>query len=437
MSRSVVVAILAFSILILANLALFGFLSFGPLSKKMVTERLVQELNDARSLMKTEFEENPLHHRAAKKVAPMLRRYEQIEAILLLDSEGRVIHRQRIHEETLKFDASTSSQDSPSPPKGSSSWAANMDEGPNLRHQNVLSPSGNQQAAVALEYDSKNIENEVNQVRKELFSKLLLSLTVSIVLLISGGVYVIHAYKRNKVFEQKARKADKMAYVGTLAAGLAHEIRNPLNSMNMNLQLIREEILDMGLGQNTEIQEMFNGTSREINRLSKLVTSFLAYARPTQLVTKVQNINALIRDIIEFVDQEIQSHGVILQEKLGADLPDIPIDEPQLRQALLNVFQNAIQVLSPGKKLLIETRLAGTDNLIISVEDEGPGIAPDRMDDIMKVFYSTKKGGTGLGLPIAQRIAEQHGGGLKIESKVGQGTKVIFILPIAPKEESA
>jgi len=433
LSRSIVIAILAFSSLILANLALVGFLSYGPLSEKVVTEKLVQELNEARSLMREEFEANPFHHRAAQIVAPMLKKYHQFQAIVLLDSSGHIVHRETIHKEVVRVNKT---RVVPTPfldleqsnPRGTGQKLTDAEgltvNAPSGRMATKSLPGG-----VALEYDQAMIDSEVAQIRKELFKNLLWALSISILLLISGGIYVIHSYKRNKIYQLKARNADKLAYVGTLAAGLAHEIRNPLNSMNMNLQLIREDLSEMGLGQNTEIQDMFDGTSNEINRLSRLVSSFLAYARPSQLSAKKQSINPVVQELSEFLAPELEKQEINLVLNLSKDLPEILLDESQIRQALLNVVQNAIQVLEKGQNITITTRLAGTDHLLVIIEDEGPGIAQENIENIVKVFYSTKRGGTGLGLPIAQRIAEQHGGGMKIESDVGKGTRITFVLP--------
>jgi len=442
LSRPILLAILAFSSLIFANLTLFAFLSFGPLSQKVVTEKLIQELDDAHSLMRKEFQSSPLHHRAAKRVAPLLKRFQQFRAILLLDSNGRVIHREVIRKDVISGHKASRIktplegphfQDKVTPMVVRNSL-------PNADGSKVFGIGADfqpkpQQGGVALEYDSEFIQNEVEEVRQDLFTKLLWAIALSILLLFTGGIYVVHAYKRNKKFQLKARKADELAYVGTLASGLAHEIRNPLNSMNMNLQLIREDLVEMGLGQNTEIQDMFDGTSKEIHRLSKLVSSFLAYARPAKLLIKVQDVNQVVRETADFVFQEIKERDIHLDLSLDTDMPDIPLDENQMRQALLNVIQNAIHVLGDGQKLSITTRLAGAENLILVIEDEGPGIAPESLKEINKVFYSTKRGGTGLGLPIAQRIVEQHGGGLKLESTVGVGTKITFILPLVPVEE--
>ncbi|PIE91516.1 MAG: hypothetical protein CR997_00670 [Acidobacteria bacterium] len=438
LSRSILWAILAFSSLIVANLTVFAFLSFGPLSEKVVTEKLIQELNDASSLMRREFEASPLQHQAAQRVAPLLRKFRQFQAILLLDSEGKVIYREVIQKDLAREASPEKTRtrlSEPSEMKRISNAESTLVDGARISGiQNGEGTPANDN--IALEYDSEFIQNEVQQVREQLFRQLVWAIAVSVILLITGGIYVVHAYKRNKKFQAQALKADRLAYVGTLASGLAHEIRNPLNSMNMNLQLIREDLVDMGLGQNTEIQEMFDGTSKEINRLSKLVSSFLAYARPSQLNPRVQSVNGVIQEVADFVSPEIEEREIRLELQLNEQLPQVPLDENQMRQALLNVIQNAIHVLAPQQLLRIITRKVGADHIIIAIEDEGPGIGPESLKEIHKVFYSTKKGGTGLGLPIAQRIAELHGGGLKIESAVGKGTTVTFVLPIQKREDA-
>ena len=114
----------------------------------------------------------------------------------------------------------------------------------------------------------------------------------------------------------------------------------------------------------------------------------------------------------------------------ASDLPEIPMDTGQMKQALMNVIQNGVQVLDPGGLLEIRTRKAAGDKVLIIIRDEGPGISPEELKNIFKVFYSTKRGGTGLGLATAQRIVELHQGGIKVDSKVGSGTGFTFILPI-------
>jgi len=140
-------------------------------------------------------------------------------------------------------------------------------------------------------------------------------------------------------------------------------------------------------------------------------------------------INDVVENIVGFLRPEIQEGGLVLNLDLSKSLPEIPLDESQMKQALLNVIQNAVQVSQPGEKISVTTRLGGGDKILVIVADHGPGIAPQELENIFKVFYSTRRGGTGLGLPIAQRIVELHGGGIKVESSVGVGTTITLIIP--------
>jgi len=285
------------------------------------------------------------------------------------------------------------------------------------------------QNQIAIEYSPDAINHEVDQLRQDLYRKLGYAIGLSLLLLMVGGFYVIWAYRRGQRLQVEARKADRLAYVGTLASGLAHEIRNPLNSMNMNVQLLQEEIEELGMGESEDIGDMFDSTKREIQRLERLVSSFLSYARPTQIQTKLLNINDVVESVVGFLRPEIEQVGLILDLNLSKSLPEIPLDDNQMKQALLNVIQNAVQVSQKGQNISITTRMGGGDKILVVVADQGPGIAPQELESIFKVFFSTRRGGTGLGLPIAQRIVELHSGGIKVESSVGVGTTITFILP--------
>jgi signal transduction histidine kinase len=297
---------------------------------------------------------------------------------------------------------------------------------------------GNAQGALpedtrlVLEYDPARIEEELSMLRSEVNKKLWIAIGLSLVLLLIGAGYVIWAYKRNKLLQRQAQKADRMAYVGTLASGLAHEIRNPLNSMNMNVQLIQEELLEQRpSGDVPELYNMLDATRKEILRLERLVSSFLMFARPTQLQTHPTHINELLGDTLKFLEPEIQKSGIELKTNFDEGLPQIDVDENQLRQALLNIIQNGIQVLQPHKMLEIRTHRQNGNKVAVTVRDEGPGISKEEQKNIFKVFYSTRRGGTGLGLPIAQRIAELHRGDIEVESTPGEGTMFTLVLPTA------
>lgn len=410
LTRHVVLAILAFSTLIFANIAVFCTLYFRDLSEKMVREHLVENLNEAQTRLGRALE-NQLGSdldecELSRLLAPQLRDMGQFHAVVLVDDRGTVVHRQWLVRES----------------------ASASDAAPQILP--LRTPKGMASSPqIAVEYSGETLEREVSRLRQDLQSKLRLALAVSLVLLMAAAAYVIWVYRRGRKLQQEAQKADRLAYVGTLASGLAHEIRNPLNSMNMNIQLIEEEISEVGLGESEDLREMFGATRREIQRLERLVSSFLSYARPTKPQSRPLQLNEVVLELQRFLRPELEQAGVVLELALDSELPPIPADEGQIRQALLNIVQNAVQVSERGQKVSITTRSAGGDKAVVEIRDRGPGIAQQELSQVFKVFYSTRRGGTGLGLPIAQRIAESHGGGIKLESQVGRGTCVTLILP--------
>lgn len=419
MTRSMALAILAFSLLILANLATFGVLSFRSLSERMVTEKLWHGLRVAQSFLMedaTQIKESGAMN-YSKRLAPRLSRLKMFYAVVVLDANGRVLHREMIGQQVVTFKQGVLE------PKHTN---ANN----SLRQIPVESLLDTSDRRLALEYNQDRVRKEVELLRREFNQKVAVAIAISLLLLCIGLGFVLFAYRRSKVVQEQARKADRMAYVGTLSSGLAHEIRNPLNAMNMNVQLIQEELEEMGTDAHCDILEMLNGTRNEVARLERLVSSFLTYARPTQLSKDLIQVNDLVEDLVQFLFPETAGKGIKLVLNLASDLPKIALDESQMRQAFLNVIQNAIQVSQSGERITLVSRKAGGDKILVVIQDEGPGISGEELKNISKEFYSTKRGGTGLGLPIALRIAELHMGGIKVESEIGKGTTITFILPM-------
>lgn len=427
MTRSMVLAILAFSLLIIANLATFGILGFRVLSEQLVTERLWSGLSEAQSLLEQEARDIDNPYQASERLAPRLRSRSVFEAVVVLDRFGNVLHRRSLRGEVVALDQRARLQDSPAEPTSEPGF---RNVNGQLRHMPVQNQNAEAGERLALEYNEEAVRHEVEALRHEFNKKIGIAIGISLLLLCLGLGYVIHAYKRGQTLQAEARRADRMAYVGTLSSGLAHEIRNPLNSMNMNVQLIQEELEEMGAEEHQDILEMLDSTRNEVRRLERLVSSFLAYARPTQLTKRPGQINELVRDIAQFLEPEARELGVQIQLQLSDELPQLSMDENIMRQALLNVIQNGLQVSQKGQVLRIATRKAGGDKILVVIADEGPGIAAEELKNIFKEFYSTKRGGTGLGLPIAQRIAELHLGGIKVESEIGKGSTFTFILPM-------
>ena len=424
MTRSLIMAILAFSLLVLTNLAIFSYLSFRDLSEKMVTEKLMEGLNEASSMIGQAALDDP--RQFSEQLAPRLKKFSFFQAIVVMDRTGRVIHRKVIRGGVI---ASLRPEGEMA---GTPERRSVAHDGPAVRMIPVQSPTDDapQDTRLALEFDGETIRQEVEALRHDLNTRLSIAIGISLVLLLAGFLYVFWAYRRNQALQEAARQADRMAYVGTLSSGLAHEIRNPLNSMNMNVQLVQEELEERGLDENSDIYSMLEGTRKEIRRLEGLVSSFLAYARPTRLNTAPCLVNTLVTDTLDLLEPEIEKNEIHLETELDPSLPELQLDEEQMKQALINVIQNSVQVLQPKQNLTVATRRAGGDKVLIAIKDEGPGISAEELKSIFKVFYSTKRGGTGLGLPIAHRIAELHRGGIKVESEVGKGSTFTFILPM-------
>jgi len=258
--------------------------------------------------------------------------------------------------------------------------------------------------------------------------------------LIAGFFYVLYLLRKNRRLEQARQSAARASYVGLLASGLAHEIRNPLNAISMNLQMLEEELTAMPETQEAEMGELLDDTKSEIERLVSLVNNFLAYARPPATQPEPRDLNDVVRSVSRLLEADFKRRQVELIADVEPLLPAVDIDETQIKQALINLLVNARQVLKPGGHVVVRTRAGIGGEIVVEVEDDGPGIPVDKRERIFEVFYSSRGGGTGLGLPIARQIVERHGGTIEVDSVVGRGTIFRLRLPRrhdAPVREAA
>jgi signal transduction histidine kinase len=273
------------------------------------------------------------------------------------------------------------------------------------------------------------LDERVASLERSLQTKLWIGAGLAVLILLVAFLYVFRLLKRTRLLEAQAQMDDRLAYVGGLAAGLAHEIRNPLNVLSMNLQMLEEEITARVAGDAGELKEYLSALQGEIRRLSNLVNNFLSYARPNQPRFASRDLNRLIREIMALVRPEFESRGIALREELSQYLPMADLDEAQMRQAIMNILMNAAQILKPGGTVVLRTGVGAKGEVFASIEDDGPGIRPDDRARIFEVFFSTRGGGTGLGLPIAARIMEAHGGSIDVESEPGHGARFVLTLP--------
>ena len=246
------------------------------------------------------------------------------------------------------------------------------------------------------------------------------------------GVLGLYAYRRLVILERRTRQAERLAELGTLTGGLAHEIKNPLSTVQLNLQLLQEDLSPENPSYSRLVNRL-NTVKNETSRLRDILDDFLRYAGRLELDRKPVELNGLLEELVDFFAPQAQSMRVQLRLKKSPTPVVAQVDLRLIKQTVLNLMINGVQAMQPcGGGELILSVSSTPEAAIIDVIDTGPGIPPEAIDKIFQAYYSTKKGGTGLGLPMAKRIAHEHGGELSVRSEAGKGTDFTLRLPLAP-----
>jgi len=236
-------------------------------------------------------------------------------------------------------------------------------------------------------------------------------------------------------------QAEKMAALGRLAASVAHEVRNPLGSVDIQLQLLAEEARSLDGPVTTSLLERVDRARTEMRRLDGIVNNFLRFSRPPAVRLEATDPVPLVQRIVDLVAPEARSRRIELSFPPVPELPHVLADENVLSQALLNVVINAFQAVgrdNDDSRVEVLCRWDGTrERVLIEVEDNGCGIPDDDLERVLEYYYTTKDTGTGLGLSIAQGILQQHGGSLQLTSRVGLGTSVTLALPACVRPTSS
>jgi two-component system NtrC family sensor kinase len=215
-------------------------------------------------------------------------------------------------------------------------------------------------------------------------------------------------------------RSERLAAIGRIAAQITHEIRNPLSSISLNAEELGERA--------PQARELCEAIVREVDRLTAITEEYLRFARLPRPQLQRADLNETVRDLLDFMRPELDAAGVDVTLSLSPSLPRVPADVAQVRQLLLNLLRNAREAMASGGSLRIATRPVRT-GVEIEVRDTGPGIPPERLARIFDPFFTTKERGTGLGLAMAQEIAQEHGGQLSCDSAPGRGTTFILRLP--------
>lgn len=268
----------------------------------------------------------------------------------------------------------------------------------------------------------------------------------------AGLAVIIHDVTQARQQTEAAIESERSQALTLLAASVAHEIGNPLNALHIHLQLMEREVRKLKveaeesvpkgvsvaaeppLQESTERLEKYLSVAKgEITRLDYIVTQFLQAIRPATPQMKLASLNDVVQVTLDLLRPEIANRGLEVREKLGRQLPFCRIDPNQIKQALLNLIKNAIQAMTRGGVLTLQTE-AGEDGVWVTVADTGRGIPQEDLNRIFEPFYTTKKKGSGLGLMIVQRIVRDHGGRIELQSLEGKGTSFRMWLPLHERQ---
>jgi signal transduction histidine kinase len=217
--------------------------------------------------------------------------------------------------------------------------------------------------------------------------------------------------------------------IARLAGALAHEIKNPLSTIRLNMDLLAEDLEDVQSPAQRRAVRRVEVMKRECQRLQDLLDEFLNFAKVRRLNLRPTDLNAVIEEILDFFAPEAASAGVEVVRYLDADLPRVLLDSESFRSALINLLLNAKQAMPDGGQIVVRTTSVA-DTVILHLIDTGIGIDDHTAAHMFEAFYSTKPGGSGLGLPITAKIIEAHGGRMHVQSEVGHGTQFTIELPI-------
>ena len=247
-----------------------------------------------------------------------------------------------------------------------------------------------------------------------------------------GHAMILRDITESRRSAQQTLESERLNALTLLAAGVAHEIGNPLNSLHIHLQLMERKVRKLKGEARQELQESIDVARAEIGRLDSIVTQFLRAIRPSKPQLHPESVNAIVNEAVRFFAPEIQDRDVVVEQELRSDLPLLQLDRDQIKQAFYNVIKNSFEAMKRRGILRIRTDMDDT-HVLISFIDTGGGMSPENLSRVFEPYFTTKSSGTGLGLLIVRRIVREHGGELSIESSQGKGLTLTIRLPYLDK----
>jgi len=311
-------------------------------------------------------------------------------------------------------------------------------EGEFLEMSRPFTPAGRNMGSIRLGLSLRGITPIIFQSQKQ-------TLIMTAVLLALGmvGFFIIFQiqgrhFRKIREMEEKLRLQEELSAMGQLAAGVAHEIKNPLNAIGLVVQRMQKEFRWTDPETQQEYERFTRIVRDEISRVNKIIEEFLFVARPFNSEFQTQALEEILDYILNLLGETIQGSGIRLEKHWGKDLPAVRGDRPQLTQAFLNLLKNAVEAMPQGGFLKVTlTPLPGLKSIELRIEDNGPGIPSENLKKVFAHYFTTKEKGIGLGLAITQKIIQGHQGRLEVHSLPGQGTTVTVHLPMAEKKKNA
>ncbi len=250
---------------------------------------------------------------------------------------------------------------------------------------------------------------------------------------VRGNILQVLDISEKRGREARLRRAESLASLTTLAAGVAHEIKNPLGSIGIHSQLISKLVAQLDAEPRTSIEAYLDVINEEIERLNKIVVDFLFAVRPMDIRLEAGDVNIILRELLNFVRFELEQAGIELIVDLDETLPLLRIDSKFFKQAVMNLVKNAIAAMPEGGMLRVVTQIRG-DQVVFRMSDNGVGMNQQVIDKIFEPYFTTRDFGSGIGLTLVYKVVKEHMGDISVISKEGHGTTFTITLPVPQTE---
>ncbi len=418
---------------------LFGHLLFKTLSKDVVDEAILYSRQDAQRIARG------LAERAAGDVYTLKVQQKDVDVFVgSALSDRQVLSEVRVYDSknqlVYAYTGLLSRPERARPhPEGGQTLAADPIE-PSSRSSEttaqITDPYGIEVpigdfGTLKVGVSQRELEARVEVLRGKLYKRIFAAAVVSFLGILAASWAVMLLVRRTRKVEAARVEAERRAELGEVATGLAHEIRNPLNAMSLNLELLEEQLAKGSSA--VSAAELAQATRVETGRLARLLADFLSYARPSPLVTVPSDLNEPAAEAVAFLRPEARSRRISLEFQPREGGAPALLDAARVKQVVLNLVGNALDAVETVGATAREVDVAIEDGgrfWLLTVSDRGPGL-DQKNSDIFRVFVSTKPAGTGMGLPIAERIVRAHGGELTLASKKGEPTRAVATFPKA------